>query len=198
MKLIDLSRSLWYKLSHELLIAGPSDGRYACITDYCTLSSFQGSRHQVIESYLFVFLHHSAQPCHYIHIHMNAHWASGVTNEACWRRYEKVANQLLAESTVAGQDVSVQYLAACAALQQWEQSALAFLLLHDSPRPLSADQLSAAVESLLEDNFSVSTSKIHPCWTDRSAKQHQGCLSVIVFQTQPMSNLNGQLQLEFR
>lgn len=56
---------------------------------------------------------------------------------------------------MAGQDACLQYLAACAALQQWEQSALAYLLLHSSPGPLSADSLSAVVESLLEGNFSV-------------------------------------------
>ncbi|BDA43110.1 hypothetical protein COCOBI_04-1210 [Coccomyxa sp. Obi] len=71
------------------------------------------------------------------------------------QRYEKLENKVLAESTVAGQDASVQYLAACAALQQWEQSALAYLLLLTAPGPLSAERLSAAVESLLEDNFSV-------------------------------------------
>lgn len=71
-------------------------------------------------------------------------------------RYEKLENKVLAESTVAGQNASVQYLAACAALQQWEQSALAYLLLHTAPGPLSVERLSAAVESLLEDNFSVS------------------------------------------
>ncbi|CAL8468893.1 g8434 [Coccomyxa elongata] len=71
------------------------------------------------------------------------------------QRYEKLENKVLAESTVAGQNASVQYLAACAALQQWEQSALAYLLLHTAPGPLSVERLSAAVESLLEDNFSV-------------------------------------------
>ena len=81
--------------------------------------------------------------------------------DAC--RYEKLENKVLAESTVAGQNASVQYLAACAALQQWEQSALAYLLLHTAPGPLSVDRLSAAVESLLEDNFSVSFLNCFTC-----------------------------------
>ncbi len=92
-------------------------------------------------------------------------------------RYEKMENKLLAESTVAGQGATVQYLAACAALQQWEQSALAFLLLSDSPKPLSADQLSAAVESLLEDNFSVSHLGFQLTWCRLQHSAKTPCLS---------------------
>jgi hypothetical protein len=78
------------------------------------------------------------------------------------RRYDKLANEVLAESTVASGDSTVQYLAACAALQQWEQAALAFLLLHmrggdDGARQLSAEALSEGVESLLEDTFQVAS-----------------------------------------
>ena len=78
---------------------------------------------------------------------------------ACARRYDKLANEVLADSTVAGGDSSVQYLAAAAALQQWEQAALAFLLLHgagEEGTPLRRDALSEGVESLLEDKFQVS------------------------------------------
>jgi hypothetical protein len=63
---------------------------------------------------------------------------------------------LLASSTVAGQDACVHYLAGSAALQQWGQAALAFLLLHTSVRPLAADDISAGLEALLEQQFRVS------------------------------------------
>lgn len=86
-------------------------------------------------------------------------------------RYEKVENELLADSTVAGQDAVMQYLAASAALQQWGQAALAFLLLHTSERPLTADDISAGVESLLEDKFRVSCQLRHSCHACKSLLQ---------------------------
>ena len=67
-------------------------------------------------------------------------------------RYDKLANEVLAESTIAGGSSSVQYLASCAALQQWEQAALGYLLLH-AGRQLSVDALAERVESLLEGTF---------------------------------------------
>lgn len=77
-------------------------------------------------------------------------------------RYDKLANEVLAESTISGGDSTVQYLASAAALQQWEQAALAFLMLHmtggDGSRRLGADSLAEGVESLLEDTFQAASS----------------------------------------
>ena len=82
-------------------------------------------------------------------------------------RYEKLADKVLADSTVAGQEACLQYLASCAALQQWEQSALAYLLLHTAQGPMSVVQLSEGVESLLEETFKVDMSafqeQVLPC-----------------------------------
>ena len=81
----------------------------------------------------------------------------------CWHacRYDKLANEVLAESTISGGDSTVQYLASAAALQQWEQAALAFLLLHmgagEGGRQLSADALAESVENLLEETFQAAS-----------------------------------------
>ena len=71
-------------------------------------------------------------------------------------RNEKLAIQVLAESTLAAQEGCIHYLAAAAGLQQWGQAALAFLTLHKAGRSLSAVQLSEAIENTLEDSFRVS------------------------------------------
>ncbi|KAK9815609.1 hypothetical protein WJX72_006739 [[Myrmecia] bisecta] len=70
-------------------------------------------------------------------------------------RYEKMANDLLATSTMAGQDGVIDYLTGSAALQQFEQTALAYVLLQQSDAPLTATSLSAAAESMLEGKFQV-------------------------------------------
>lgn len=72
------------------------------------------------------------------------------------RRNEKLAIQVLAESTLAAQEGCIHYLAAAAGLQQWGQAALAFLALWKSEQGLSAAQLGEAVETTLEDSFRVS------------------------------------------
>lgn len=64
-----------------------------------------------------------------------------------------MASSMLADTTIAGQEAVVDYLAGAAALEQWAQAALALLLLRASPAPLAAEQLAAAVEALLEQRF---------------------------------------------
>ena len=66
-----------------------------------------------------------------------------------------MASSMLADTTIAGQEAVVDYLAGAAALEQWAQAALALLLLRASPAPLAAEQLAAAVEALLEQRFQV-------------------------------------------
>ncbi len=68
-------------------------------------------------------------------------------------RFEQMASAMLADTTIAGQEAAVDYLAGAAALEQWAQAALALLLLRSAPAPLSAEQLAAAVEALLEQRF---------------------------------------------
>ena len=75
------------------------------------------------------------------------------TRAGARRRFEQMANSMLADTTIAGQEAVVDYLAGAAALEQWAQAALALLLLRASPAPLAAEQLAAAVEALLEQRF---------------------------------------------
>lgn len=70
-------------------------------------------------------------------------------------RYERAANEMLAKSTIAGQEGVVTYLANAAALQQFEQTALAYVLMSEAGRPMSIPSLAAAAESLLEGRFQV-------------------------------------------
>lgn len=62
---------------------------------------------------------------------------------------------MLAKSTIAGQEGVITYLANAAALQQFEQTALAYVLMSETDRPMSISSLAAAAESLLEDRFQV-------------------------------------------
>ena len=71
------------------------------------------------------------------------------------RRFEQLANELLADSTLAGQEGTLQYLSACAALQQWAQAALALLVLGRAGRALSEPELQQQAEELLEEHFQV-------------------------------------------
>ncbi|KAK9826814.1 hypothetical protein WJX81_003825 [Elliptochloris bilobata] len=71
------------------------------------------------------------------------------------QRFEQMASTMLADTTIAGQEAVVDYLAGAAALEQWAQASLALLLLRASPAPLAAEQLAAAVEALLEQRFQV-------------------------------------------
>lgn len=66
-----------------------------------------------------------------------------------------MANEMLANCTLAGQEGTLEYLAATAALQQWGQSALALLVLHQAQQPLTLHQLEQQAETLLESEFQV-------------------------------------------
>lgn len=70
-------------------------------------------------------------------------------------RYERTANDMLAKSTIAGQEGVITYLANAAALQQFEQTALAYVLMHEAGQSVGASGLAAAAESLLEGKFEV-------------------------------------------
>lgn len=73
----------------------------------------------------------------------------------CVFRYERTANDMLAKSTIAGQEGVITYLANAAALQQFEQTGLAYVLMHEAGRSMGASGLAAAAESLLEGKFEV-------------------------------------------
>lgn len=76
---------------------------------------------------------------------------------ASWAyRYERAANEMLAKSTIAGQEGVITYLANAAALQQFEQTALAYVLMSEADKTMGASSLAAAAESLLEGRFQVS------------------------------------------
>ena len=64
-----------------------------------------------------------------------------------------MANKMLADSTLAGQEGSLTYLAGSAALQQWGQAALGLLVLHRAQRALSQADIQQQAEDLLEDRF---------------------------------------------
>lgn len=70
-------------------------------------------------------------------------------------RFEQMANEMLANSTVAGQEGTLGNLVASAALQQFGQAALALLVLHRADRPLSAEGLEQEAENLLQHHFQV-------------------------------------------
>lgn len=62
---------------------------------------------------------------------------------------------MLAKSTIAGQEGVITYLANAAALQQFEQTALAYVLMSEAGRAMGAAGLAAAAESLLEGKIEV-------------------------------------------
>ena len=68
-------------------------------------------------------------------------------------RFEQLANELLADSTLAGQEGTLQYLAASAALQQWGQAALALLVLGRAGSALSEPELQQQAEELAGGTF---------------------------------------------
>ena len=70
---------------------------------------------------------------------------------------------MLAKSTIAGQEGVITYLANAAALQQFEQAALAYVLMSEAGRAMGAAGLAAAAESLLEGKFEVSTPFLMGC-----------------------------------
>ena len=62
---------------------------------------------------------------------------------------------MLADTTIAGQEGVIEYVANSAALQQFEQTSLAYLMLGRSEQPLGTEGLCIAVEELLEKEFQV-------------------------------------------
>lgn len=66
---------------------------------------------------------------------------------------------MLAKSTIAGQEGVITYLANAAALQQFEQASLAYVLMSEAGRPMSDASLAAAAESLLEGRFQVGNAR---------------------------------------
>ena len=66
-----------------------------------------------------------------------------------------MANEMLANATLAGQEGTLEYLAANASLQQWGQAALALLLLHKASDGVTLDDLERSAEDLLENHFQV-------------------------------------------
>ena len=69
-----------------------------------------------------------------------------------------MANEMLADTTIAGQEGVIEYVANSAALQQFEQTSLAYLMLGRSDKPLDTEGLCSAVEELLEKEFQVCSS----------------------------------------
>ena len=67
-----------------------------------------------------------------------------------------MANEMLADTTIAGQEGVIEYVANSAALQQFEQTSLAYLMLGRSEHALTTEGLCVAVEELLEKEFQVS------------------------------------------
>lgn len=82
----------------------------------------------------------------------------------CICRYERTANDMLAKSTIAGQEGVITYLANAAALQQFEQTALAYVLMSEAGRTMGAAGLAAAAESLLEGKFEVGAFLLFLCF----------------------------------
>lgn len=70
-------------------------------------------------------------------------------------RFEQMANEMLADTTIAGQEGVIEYVANSAALQQFEQTSLAYLMLGRSEENLDVEGLCTAVEELLEKEFQV-------------------------------------------
>lgn len=66
-----------------------------------------------------------------------------------------MANEMLADTTIAGQEGVIEYMAGSAALQQFEQTSLAYLVLQQSGKQLNAAALCNAVETTLEQQFKV-------------------------------------------
>ena len=64
-----------------------------------------------------------------------------------------MANEILAETTIAGQEGVIAYLADSAALQQFEQTSLAYVTLMNSDKPLDEEGLCSHVEQLLNEEF---------------------------------------------
>ena len=84
---------------------------------------------------------------------------------------------MLAKSTIAGQEGVITYLANAAALQQFEQTALAYVLMSEAGRSMGAPGLAAAAESLLEGKFEVLIAVCLPSLI--SAMSHDVCLQFV-------------------
>lgn len=68
---------------------------------------------------------------------------------------------MLADTTIAGQEGVIEYVANSAALQQFEQTSLAYLILRQQDTPLDLEGICFAVEQLLEQRFQASCKHIH-------------------------------------
>ena len=66
-----------------------------------------------------------------------------------------MSQDMLAETSLAGQDAVISFLASSASLQQFAQTAVAFLLMQTLKPPRTADTLSSRAEELLETEFQV-------------------------------------------
>ena len=66
-----------------------------------------------------------------------------------------MANEILAETTIAGQEGVISYLADSAALQQFGQTSLAYLALMSSDKNLGEESLCEYIEDLLDREFQV-------------------------------------------
>jgi len=71
-------------------------------------------------------------------------------------RFEQMANEMLAETTIAGQEGVIEYVANSAALQQFEQTSLAYLVLRQHEGALDVGDVCSEVEHLLEQRFQAS------------------------------------------
>ena len=67
-----------------------------------------------------------------------------------------MANEILAETTIAGQEGVIEYVANSAALQQFMQTSLAYLMLRRQEGTMDAESVASGVEQLLEDRFQAS------------------------------------------
>ena len=72
-----------------------------------------------------------------------------------------MSQDMLAETSLAGQDAVISFLASSASLQQFAQTAVAFLLMQTLQPPRTADSLSSRAEELLEKEFQVGYGRRH-------------------------------------
>jgi len=89
-----------------------------------------------------------------------------------------MANEMLADTTIAGQEGVIEYVANSAALQQFEQTSLAYLILRQHDTPLDVEGICSAIEQLLEQRFQASYKR-----------KHTVILFVFAFSMDPQRNL---------
>eukprot|EP00775_Hariotina_reticulata_P012152 gene12152-12290_t len=69
-------------------------------------------------------------------------------------RYKSIVAQLLAERTVAGGEGALEYLATAAGLQQFKQTALAYVLLLEAGQALEAEDTAQLTQLIAENAYS--------------------------------------------